>query len=239
MRNKKKVNYWIFLLTVIFFWSCTSLRIIQPTKKYYMNYSINEVRKVNIGEAIISIEKAQVRDAYVAIMDYQTPTTGVQQTREMYINKYDRFVQVAENSSDPNDIFIKRDEPTRVYKVINIYTNGKVNNGWVLADGIVPVQGIWTNEQLFTKSDIPSRMTENSFKSEIIYSGLTGNTVRAVYREYSEDLARPAFSQELQYNLDESKFISYKSIKIEIIKATNSIIEYKVIDDGGLTWFPK
>ena len=60
-----------------------------------------------------------------------------------------------------------------------------------------------------------------------------------MYREYAENLARPAFSQELQYNLDESKIISYKSIKIEIINATNSVIEYKVIDDGGLTWFPK
>jgi len=40
----------------------------------------------------------------------------------------------------------------------------------------------------------------------------------------------------LEYNLDESKTISFKTITIEIIQATNSFIEFKVIEDKDLPW---
>ena len=238
VRQGGKMRNWTILLIVIFLGGCTSLRITQPIKKFYKNYSINELQHANIGDSIIEIENAKIRDAYIALIDYQTPTIGIQGSQQIFINKNDRFTKVAEFPNNSNDIFIKKEEPRATTVVMNIFTNGKIHKGWVLIDGTVPVQGNWITEQIFEFSDISSR-SKNSFKSQIIYSGITGNTLRAVYREYAEDYARPAFSQELQYNLDESKIISYKSIQIEIIEATNSYVKYKVIDDGGIPWFPK
>ena len=49
---------------------------------------------------------------------------------------------------------------------------------------------------------------------------------------------RDAFSQDLTWNLDESKIITYRTIKAEVIKATNSKLEIKVLEDGGLDWLP-
>lgn len=68
-----------------------------------------------------------------------------------------------------------------------------------------------------------------AFKKEFIYGGKTGQTVKFTYREFVNDLARPSFTQEINYDLDESKIVGFKDLKIEIIKLTNSNIEYKVL----------
>ncbi|MDP9176755.1 MAG: hypothetical protein M3O61_03655 [Gemmatimonadota bacterium] len=72
----------------------------------------------------------------------------------------------------------------------------------------------------------------------MIYSGLDGRTIRATYREFSGDFIRPAFAQELQYNLAQDSTIAYKTIKIQVLEATNSVLRYRVREDGGLPWLP-
>ena len=69
------------------------------------------------------------------------------------------------------------------------------------------------------------------FRKEIVYQGAAGNILRLLYREYADDLARPAFSQELTYDLpDEGVLtIAVKGSRLEILEAGNSGIRYKVI----------
>jgi len=67
---------------------------------------------------------------------------------------------------------------------------------------------------------------------EIIYSGITGQSINLLYREYtSENIARVAFYQNLTYPIG-SKIIRFKKIKIEVDKISNESIEYTVIEDG-------
>jgi hypothetical protein len=68
-----------------------------------------------------------------------------------------------------------------------------------------------------------------SFKRELIYTGVTGSTINLLYREFLNDLARPAFSQELKYDLAQGSTIGYKGARFQIIKATNTSITYKAI----------
>lgn len=70
--------------------------------------------------------------------------------------------------------------------------------------------------------------TLDKFTAELIYSGKSANVIKVVYREYSKDLARPAFTQELQYDLNESQQLMFRSTKIDVISATNQQIVYKV-----------
>ena len=123
--------------------------------------------------------------------------------------------------------------------LININSDGTINKGWIYTHGAIADQGVWTKERLFVKSQVPIKQDKNSFRAEILYSGLSGNTIKTIYREYSNDIARPAFSQDLQYNLDESKVIAYKSIRIEVLKVSNAQIEFKVLSDGDLPWIRK
>ena len=67
------------------------------------------------------------------------------------------------------------------------------------------------------------------FKQEFIYNGRVGNALKFIYREYVDDVARPAFTQDLQYDLAESKIIGFRGLRIEVVSATNTNIEYKVL----------
>lgn len=70
---------------------------------------------------------------------------------------------------------------------------------------------------------------KNDFQQTLIYMGKEGNTIKMSYREFSNDLARPAFTTDISYNLDESHDITYKNAQITIISATSANITYKVL----------
>jgi len=70
---------------------------------------------------------------------------------------------------------------------------------------------------------------KDSFKRELVYSGVSQNTISILYREFINDMARPAFSQELKYDLSQGKAIGYKGARFEVIRANNTGIVYKVL----------
>jgi len=72
---------------------------------------------------------------------------------------------------------------------------------------------------------------EPSFRQQFIYNGKIGNNLKFLYRELSNNYARAPFSQEIQYDLNESKIIGFKGVRIEIIEATNQKIKYKTISN--------
>ena len=68
-----------------------------------------------------------------------------------------------------------------------------------------------------------------SFQKTLLYSGKIGTKVNISYREFSNNVARPAFSNDVEYDLNESNTIGYKGALLKIIKATNQDITYRVI----------
>lgn len=78
------------------------------------------------------------------------------------------------------------------------------------------------------KEEQRSVVFENSVQQTLIYSGRIGSRIRFGYREFSNNLARPAFSNDVEYDLLESKVVAYKGAMIEIIEATNQYIKYIV-----------
>lgn len=69
----------------------------------------------------------------------------------------------------------------------------------------------------------------NTFQQSLIYSGKVGSRVKLGYREFSGNTARPAFNNDVDYDLSESKTVGYKGARIEVIEATNEFIRYKLI----------
>lgn len=74
------------------------------------------------------------------------------------------------------------------------------------------------------------KFTPESFRRELIYSGVSQGTVTLVYREFKDNTARPAFTQELKYDLAQSRIIGYKGARFEVIDAGNTSITYKVLN---------
>lgn len=69
-----------------------------------------------------------------------------------------------------------------------------------------------------------------SVKSEIVFNGITRRTLKFSYREYVNDFARPAFFQDVSYDIDRyPNVVTFKNLQIEITAASNSGITYKVL----------
>lgn len=68
-------------------------------------------------------------------------------------------------------------------------------------------------------------------RRELVYQGAGGGILRLMYREYKNDMARPAFSQELTYDLatEGVTLVSFQDSRIEVRSAGNSGIEYTVL----------
>jgi hypothetical protein len=69
----------------------------------------------------------------------------------------------------------------------------------------------------------------SSMQQTLLYSGKIGNKITLSYREFKNELARSAFSNDVAYDLTESKVLGYKGARLEVINATNTEITYKVI----------
>jgi hypothetical protein len=75
----------------------------------------------------------------------------------------------------------------------------------------------------------PSEIAQpGSFRQELLYNGKSKDTIRISYREFKDTLARPAFSQDLSYDLSESREIGFRGMIIEVVEATNSYIRFLV-----------
>jgi hypothetical protein len=77
---------------------------------------------------------------------------------------------------------------------------------------------------------------------ELIYSGRSGNEVSLSYREYmaagaAAGIARPAFYQDLKYDLAHSHRIVFRSMELEIVDASNAGVQFRVLRDGEPTGF--
>ncbi len=69
-------------------------------------------------------------------------------------------------------------------------------------------------------------------KGQLIYSGISKNTLKVSFREYSIDMKKPAFFQDLIYDLDQDRVIEYRSIRIRVLDANNSRIKFIPIEWG-------
>ncbi len=85
-----------------------------------------------------------------------------------------------------------------------------------------------TDSQSNFKLEKRSAVFENSVQQTLIYNGKIGSRIKFGYREFSNNYARPAFNNDVEYDLSESKVVAYKGAQIEILEATNQYIKYIV-----------
>jgi hypothetical protein len=77
-----------------------------------------------------------------------------------------------------------------------------------------------------TKVTIPAR---GSLKRELLYDGNAGATIRLSYREYVDDMARPAFTQDASYDIRTDNVVGFKGARVRVIDANNTSIKYEVL----------
>jgi len=69
-----------------------------------------------------------------------------------------------------------------------------------------------------------------SFVVEVLYQGISKGEAKISYREFIRGTARPAFTQDISYELesDGSGVIAFRGLRIQIVKATRENITYIV-----------
>jgi len=68
----------------------------------------------------------------------------------------------------------------------------------------------------------------DSFRRQLVYNGRSGPTIKLLYREFNEERIRPAFTQEVTYDLEGGETIGFKGARFKVIDASNTTIRYLV-----------
>lgn len=73
------------------------------------------------------------------------------------------------------------------------------------------------------------------FKSELIYLGRSDNVIKLRYLDYTDDLAKPSYTQELNYTLDPKAAteITFRDARLRILQADNQLIRYDILSSFG------
>lgn len=77
--------------------------------------------------------------------------------------------------------------------------------------------------------------SENAFQQTLIYNGRVGSKINIGYREFYGSTARPAFNNNVEYDLTASDIIAYRGARLRIIEANNNGITYELLSNFNST----
>lgn len=110
------------------------------------------------------------------------------------------------------------------YKVAS---NGTLSLIWAKTGDDFQEVSIQPLKHTIKMGDIES--SPSSYRRELIYTGRSGPTLTLLYREFVNDMARPAFSQQLQYDISADPVIGYQGARFHVLSADNTNIVYKLL----------
>ena len=194
--------------------------------------------KYNYQAVSQNISKPPINSVNEAYVGDKMLTQGVFTEREAY------FIPEAKKKflfTMPKGFYLKTGEDGKgnYYQAVNNIPDGAIIPGGGIQSILVTPQNdlcfidIYFNKVCHFKDIGEKRKisvaNDNSFQQTLIYSGKVGNKINIGYREFSSSVARPAFNNDVEYDLNESKTIGYKGALLEVIDANNQSIKYKVL----------
>ena len=217
------MKYVIIFSFFLFLAGCASqIKLTQPNNFSTLLPQLNTINEVEIGASLVSkesgykykalklLKNAKIKTGYSA----KNVNEGDVFINDFYTSKYDLYSSPTPTAAGAT------------YGIALPKSGGKTITFYKSAAGITFSKDNTDLEFAEILTPIPKK---EYFKQDFIYNGKVGNAIKFTYREYADDLARPAFTQDLQYDLTESSIIGFKGIRIEILSATNIKIQYKVL----------
>jgi hypothetical protein len=243
---KRTLSTLIVLSTALFSVSgCRSASVVQqvaPTQVhsesrhvFEKNYSLGVERSAYVGDSIVRVkdyfETSQESDALVASESFRL-SLGLGQGENVAAGAI-------------ADVRGTTTKDGKKYRVIGIKGARYFGMTYLLNDdgsfqgtALSPVGGDSSckpkpsTARFFGKTVSRIDSTKGWINIELVYSGVTKDSITVLYREYTpEDLARAVYSQNLVYPKD-SKTIRYRDIAITVIEASSERLRYVVQADG-------
>lgn len=229
----KKYNFIVVLsmVAVLLSGCATHFREIQPSFEEINIPSLNQVQQSELGDTLVSKGTLYTYDGMVLL-------------NEVYSKSKNTFLHGPVATIPPSDLILKYEDSAWWYfyarDLFMAGVSANVTCGLRKSKKNKPMElfvligfqpwskGLVEPEPKYELKKVRA-VDKRSFQQELIYNGKAGSNVKFMYREMSNDVMRPAFSQEMQYDLNESKTIGFKGARIEIIEATNTTLKYKVL----------
>jgi len=218
-----------FVVIVLMITGCASSPVpLEQNIKQLSEPEIGVITQKNIGDTLLLQGKVSTYPAIEVLHDIK----GIAGLRGSIV----KGVYIATHKEgtdtfflpDPNDQ--KMNNLTGIFFLVETKDNeirmAYRNTG--AAGGIFKTTTLSPSDYRMTEASIES---SSNFQQTLIYTGKENNIIKMTYREYSGNLARPAFTIDITYDLNESKIIAFREAKLEIIEATNTSIKYKVINN--------
>jgi hypothetical protein len=228
-------------LALILFGCAASLETIRPTQfappEQQYRPAIEVKHEALLGDVMVSKIEGIPTKGFIATDNYQPAAITIAGTGTFHyaliardsewaiIGTMDNGDMVCKNSSYPEPILNNAETKGNTVLLVN-----KQNEPYGFADyaaGQVNPR-LWANRpaNLLKKAD--KVFLRGSRKQELLYNGKSQNNIKLSYREYNNDFTCPAITQDLTYDLVESKAIGFRGMKIDVLEATNLSIKFIV-----------
>jgi hypothetical protein len=210
-----------------------------PTDTPLANYSIGELRKTAPGGILVErIEGAAILPGYVPNGPIQVKSIGEQPppARDVWAAHY-RYEGKCQNGSylvtHPGfyagtiGIVVAADGTVPCDKAVVQIAGSKAGRSWSLTRLKAG------NE--FSPKPFIAQSGPASVRWQLLYGGRSGNELLLDYREFvnlgSTSEARPAFFQQIKYDVGASKLINFRETQIEVVASSNNEISFRVLRD--------
>lgn len=190
-------------------------------------YNIGKIQEKSVGESMLTVVDGtvQIHEIYKATKTYQPPDFVLKNIASKSPLITEGSTWVLNGTTAGGDKFYKSDSFSHVYCLVS----NSLDEFYGITGCSSFYAGLWPSKiSGLLRQEKITKYEEGSFKQELVYTGKSRENIRFQYREYRDNFARPAFFQDLSYDLSESKDIGFRGMMIEVLEATNSNIKFIV-----------
>lgn len=208
-------------------------------KQVIRSYELGQPLSANVGQPIVVVHSTSTAPAYIVTADYTPPQHDSWKGGLDYppLTKGMRFTKIADRSDGMIGISNPAYTITIPGGMIRQQRKEPVTL-WISPSGVVSttMEGApWKQDPLFRHEE-DEASEESTYGAELVYNGMSGNILQTSYREHLNGSEEKTATTPLQFDLDKGPMISFKSIRIQVMKASPDSLSYKVISDDNLPW---
>jgi hypothetical protein len=194
------------------------------------SYTIGQPATASVGDTMLSVHSTSSGPVYVVTQDYTPPQHDTWKGGLDYppLTKGMEFTKVADRS----DGVIGIHNPNYQITIPGAWTRDDRKEDitiWIEPSGIVSetMEGRpWEKTALFATGTNGSSV----HNLQLLYAGLEGSVVSTTVHEQTGENTPQVTT--IRHDLDAGKTFAVNNITIEVLKATTSAIEYRVVSDG-------
>ena len=215
----KRISFIVVLLLVLLLIGCATVKY-KPISRDVKSFIVPEIGTVNtvyIGDPLVKEGFTAARDAINLKESIGSRGWPSYRPKGYYLlsGMTDNGHRVYEHNERISNGFTWEHPQILEDSAGTVYIN--------TASGELPLE----SSKFAKKKHIEDASDE--YKQSLLYIGRENDIIKFTYREFSGDMARPAFTIDATYDIKDENVIRFKGVSLEVIEADNQTIKYKLL----------